>query len=234
MTVQLLAMHGWGGDSRAWGPWAGQAERRGWGLVAGERGYGALPPQQPSWDGRSRHRVLLGHSLGPHLLEPQLWGEATAVVLLASFAAFVPEGRAGRPLRAALAAMAAQLREGEGEAMLRRFLERVAAPFPGDHLPPGPLQQGLSPQGSARLLTDLERLAATEGLPEGLAAAAALRVPVLIVEAEDDQIVCPASREQLKALLPEATVMPLPRAGHGLLGAGVTTAVLNWIADGLA
>jgi hypothetical protein len=29
-------------------------------------------------------------------------------------------------------------------------------------------------------------------------------------------------------------VITLPRAGHGLLGAGVSTAVLNWIADGLA
>jgi alpha-beta hydrolase superfamily lysophospholipase len=57
---------------------------------------------------------------------------------------------------------------------------------------------------------------------------------VLIVEAEDDQIVCAASRAQLKALLPEATVISLPRAGHGLLGAGVPAAVLNWIADGLA
>jgi len=227
-------MHGWGGDSRAWEPWCKQAERRGWSLRAGERGYGALAPQQPNWGGRSRHRILLGHSLGPHLLEPQLWGEATAVVLLASFAAFVPDGRAGRPLRAALAGMAAQLREGEGEAMLRRFLERVAAPYPSEHLPPGPLQQGLSPQGTARLLNDLEHLAATDGLPEGLAAAATRGVPVLIVEATDDQIICAASREQLKALLPEATVMPWPRAGHGLLGAGVTTAVLNWIADGLA
>ena len=233
MTVELLAMHGWGGDSRAWAPWGEQAARHGWGLRAGERGYGALPPQQPSWDGRSRHRILLGHSLGPHLLEPPLYDAATAVVLLASFAAFVPEGRAGRPLRTALDGMAAQLRQGEGEAMLARFLERVAAPYPSSQLPPGPMQQGLSPQGSARLLADLERLAATTGLPDGLAAAAQ-RVPVLIVEAADDQIVCAVSREQLKTLLPKATLISLPRAGHGLLQAGVTTAVLNWIADGLA
>ena len=233
MTVELLAMHGWGGDSRAWAPWGEQAARHGWGLRTGERGYGALPPQQPSWDGRSRHRILMGHSLGPHLLEPQLYDAATAVVLLASFAAFVPEGRAGRPLRTALDGMAAQLRQGEGEAMLARFLERVAAPYPSSQLPPGPMQQGLSPQGSARLLADLERLAATTGLPDGLAAAAQ-RVPVLIVEAADDQIVCAASREQLKTLLPKATLISLPRAGHGLLQAGVTTAVLNWIADGLA
>jgi hypothetical protein len=29
-------------------------------------------------------------------------------------------------------------------------------------------------------------------------------------------------------------VISLPRAGHGLLGAGVPAMVLDWIADGLA
>lgn len=234
MSVELLAMHGWGGDSRAWAPWAAEASQRGWQLRTGERGYGALPPEQPAWDGQSRHRIVLGHSLGPHLLEPQLWAGATAVVLLASFAAFVPEGRAGRPLRTALAGMASQLRTGNGEAMLRQFLEQVASPFPPERLPQGPLEHGLSSVGAERLLADLERLAATSDLPEGLQATAARQLPVLIVEAADDQIVCAASREQLKARLPEATVITLPRAGHGLLGAGVHTAVLNWIADGLA
>ena len=234
MSVELLAMHGWGGDSRAWAPWAAEASQRGWQLRTGERGYGALPPEQPAWDGQSRHRIVLVHSLGPHLLEPQLWAGATAVVLLASFAAFVPEGRAGRPLRTALAGMASQLRAGHGEAMLRQFLEQVASPFPPERLPQGPLEHGLSSVGAERLLADLEWLAATSDLPEGLQGAAARQLPVLIVEAADDQIVCAASREQLKARLPEATVITLPRAGHGLLGAGVHTAVLNWIADGLA
>ena len=234
MSVELLAMHGWGGDSRAWAPWALEASQRGWQLRAGERGYGALPPLQPAWDGQSRHRILLGHSLGPHLLEPQLWASATAVVLLASFAAFVPEGRSGRPLRTALAGMAGQLRAGNGEAMLRQFLGQVASPFPPERLPHGPLEQGLGRVGADRLLADLELLAATTDLPGGLRDAAPHQLPVLIVEAADDQIVCAASREQLKARLPEATVITLPRAGHGLLGAGVSTAVLNWIADGLA
>jgi pimeloyl-[acyl-carrier protein] methyl ester esterase len=234
MTVQVLAMHGWGGDSRCWAPWGELAARRGWQLHTGERGYGALPPQQPRWGASSQQRILVGHSLGPHLLEPGLWAEATAAVLLASFAGFVPEGRSGRPLRTALNGMAAQLEHGDGPAMLASFLERVAFPFPSSELPQGPLQQGIGAAGSARLLADLERLAATKDLPEGLQGALPRRLPVLIVEAEDDQIVSAASRAQLKALLPEATVISLPRAGHGLLGAGVPAAVLNWIADGLA
>ena len=234
MTVELLAMHGWGGDSRSWAPWAERARQRGWQFQAGERGYGALPPHQPHWQACSQRRILLGHSLGPHLMDPSLWAGATAAVLLASFAAFVPEGRDGRPLRTALRGMAAQLEQGDGPAMLAQFLERVAAPFSSGELPPGPLQQGIAEAGSARLLADLHLLAATKGLPEGLQAALPRRLPVLIVEAEDDQIVGAASRAQLKALLPEATVISLPRAGHGLLGADVPAAVLNWIADGLA
>ena len=227
--LQLLALHGWAGDQRCWQPWSLQAQRRGWSLVAAERGYGQLAPSQPGWDPRVQRRIVLGHSLGPHLLEPRLWQSATAAVLLASFAAFVPEGRAGRPVRTALRGMAAQLKAGQAEAMLEQFLQRVAAPHPRQQLPNGPLEQGIGPEGQRRLLADLERLETTAGLPDGWPGP----IPVLIVEAEDDQIVAAASRERLKQLLPHAHVWTLPRAGHGLLGCDLSTAVLEFIAHGL-
>jgi len=227
--LQLLALHGWAGDQRCWQPWGAQAQRRGWSLVAAERGYGQLPPSQPGWDPRVQRRIVLGHSLGPHLLAPSLWESATGAVLLASFAAFVPEGRAGRPVRTALRGMAAQLNGGQAEAMLEQFMQRVAAPFPREQLPNGPLEQGIGPEGLQRLQADLELLDATAGLPQGWPE----QLPVLIVEAEDDAIVAAASRERLKQLLPHASVWTLPRAGHGLLGSNLSTAVLEFLADGL-
>lgn len=230
-TTQLIAMHGWGGDSRTWAPWVSLAEQRGWSVACGERGYGRLPPAMPAWDPACVRRIVIGHSLGPHLLPEAIWREATATVLLAGFAAFVPPGRPGRPLNAALRGMAAQLRAGEAEtaSMLSDFRTRVADPFPAALLPPGPLQQGIPEEGRQRLLHDLEILAATSGLPAGLP----LDRPVLLVEAGDDRIVDAASREGLRQALPEATVWHLERAGHGLLGAAdLPAAVLEWIADG--
>jgi pimeloyl-[acyl-carrier protein] methyl ester esterase len=228
MSNAIIAMHGWGGDSRAWAPWVEEAQRRGWSMACGERGYGQLPPLLPHWQSEQQRRVLIGHSLGPHLLPAELWHSATAVVLLASFAAFVPPGRDGRPVAAALRAMAARLEAGEEQAQLRDFFTRVAAPFPASRLPAGPLEQGLTAAGRERLRYDLQRLAATTGLPAGFPAGR----PVLLVEAEDDRIVSAASRALLRQALPHAQVLRLQAAGHALLGHDLVTTVLDWVSDG--
>ncbi len=58
---------------------------------------------------------------------------------------------------------------------------------------------------------------------------------MLLVEAQDDRIVTPASRALLRQALPGATVWSLERAGHGLLAAqGLLPAVLEWMGNGRA
>ena len=52
---------------------------------------------------------MIAHSLGLHLLPATVLAQADAVVLLASFSAFVPQGRAGRAVAAALKGMQAAL-----------------------------------------------------------------------------------------------------------------------------
>ena len=226
--THLLALHGWAGDQRSWQPWAELAQQRDWSFSAAERGYGQLPPHQPSWEPGASARVVLAHSLGPHLLPEDLWQQATAVVLLASFGAFVPPGPAGRPVKAALRAMAQRLTPAEQQAMLREFFATAAAPAPPSRLPPGPLEQGIDEAGRARLLADLALLGRCCGLPAGFPQG----VPVLIVEADDDQIVPAASRQLLRESLPQATVWRLEPAGHALLLNDLPERVITWIADG--
>ena len=225
--THVMAVHGWAGDSRAWHPWAEQALARSWSFSAAERGYGKLPPHQPTWPDQAEQRVVVGHSMGPHLIPAALWEQASCVVMLASFAAFVPEGREGRSLRVALRAMEQRLSAGETTAMLRDFFRQAAAPYPPSALPPGPLEQGIDGPGLERLQQDLVQLGQTSGLPEGFPQAARL----LIVEAADDQIVHPSSRAALRSALPGAEVWTLERAGHCLLNAALPARVLDWIAN---
>lgn len=225
VQTHLIALHGWAGDSRSWQPWAALAEARGWLLSASERGYGSLQPQQPPWHPQATQRVVIGHSMGPHLLPAALWEQATDVVLLASFAAFAPPGREGRAMRAALQAMAARLEAGEATALLREFFREAAAPQPPGALPPGPLEQGISAAGHQRLLDDLQKLSETAGLPQGFPSSAR----TLIVEAAEDRIVHPSSRAALRETLPAAEVWTLPGAGHCLLDAELPERVLGWI-----
>lgn len=227
-TPRVIAMHGWAGDSRQWQPLAAAFAERGWDWRSGERGYGAPPPRAPRWEGEGR-KVVIAHSLGPHLLPAEVWAAADAVVLLASFGRFVPPGAAGRRLRAALEGMAAALEERDAaRAMLRRFLREAVAPDPIEALVTGPEEGPLEPPQLERLRADLELLERTEGLPEGFPGG----VPVLIVEAGEDRIVAPEARALLREALPEATHLLLPGAGHALLTAPLLEPLLAWLATG--
>jgi pimeloyl-[acyl-carrier protein] methyl ester esterase len=226
--LQAIAMHGWGRDARTWEPWQRATASLGWRWQTGERGYGRFSPRVPAWpepmtDGR---RLVIGRSLGPHMVPADVFREADTVVLLASFATFVPAGRVGRRTRAALDGMAASLKdETRARAMLEVFTARVAEPQSPDLLSPGPLDGSLSEDNRSRLREDLDLLARCDGLPSGFPCGAR----VLIVEAEEDRIVEPQARAMLREALPEADVITLPGVGHALLAGEVIGRVVAWV-----
>jgi pimeloyl-[acyl-carrier protein] methyl ester esterase len=228
-SLQLIAMHGWAGDARCWDAWRGATATLGWQWRTGERGYGAFAAQEPQWEtaeAGTAPRLVIGHSLGPHLVPADALSLADMVVLLASFGAFVPPGREGRRTRAALQGMSACLDEDKrARAMLTNFMQRVAEPQSLDLLPPGPVDGPLNEVNRARLREDLERLARCNALPEGFPRTAR----VLIVEAEEDRIVEPAARVLLREALPEADVITLPGVGHALLAGSVIESVVAWV-----
>jgi pimeloyl-[acyl-carrier protein] methyl ester esterase len=229
--TQVIAMHGWAGDSRSWEPFAAAAEPLGWQWITPNRGYGSQPPRAAAWDpgcgasGQCPRRVVIAHSLGPHLLPAAVLAEADAVVLLASFGRFVPEGREGRRLETALAGMAQALAGEDATPLLRQFLAEAAAPQTLDQLPSTILDGPLPEQGRERLLADLDLLASRRGLPAALPAA----VPCLIVEAGADRIVVPEAQALLRQERPGAQVLTYPEAGHCLLGTPLARDVIAWI-----
>jgi len=225
---QLIAMHGWGGDCRAWQPWRAAALRRGWCWQSGERGYGSLPPQQPAWFPGPARRAVLVHSLGLHLLPEAVLERADAVVLLASFGRFVPEGEAGRPWRAALRAMQSRIAAGDVGGMLQDFLAVAAAPDSEALLPAGPGEGPLAAASVERLRQDLLLLGRTTGLPSGFPTGA----KQLIVEAAADGVVAAIARQQLRLSLPAAEHWLIAAAGHSLLSANLVEPVFDWLEAG--
>ena len=226
--LQVIAMHGWGRDARTWEPWQKATASLGWRWQTGERGYGRFSPHVPEWPEHASgtRRLVIGRSLGPHMVPADVFRKADTVVLLASFATFVPPGREGRRTRAALAGMAACLEdETRARAMLEVFTARVAEPQSPDLLPPGPLDGSLSEDNRSRLREDLDLLARSDGLPSGFPRGAR----VLIVEAEEDRIVEPEARALLREALPEADLITLPGVGHALLAGEVIDRVVEWV-----
>jgi len=236
--VQLICMHGWAGDGGHWHAWQTAATGRGWGFQAGERGYGQRPAELPQWPKQGR-KGLICHSLGVHLVPPELLAASDAVVLLASFGRFVPPGAVGRPLRIALAGMVAELQETGDELtnslraqqLLRRFLSKAQPPGDrdGHEGPPGPADQPIGAAGRDRLRRDLDLLGRLTALP----ASFPRQVPVLLLEAADDAIVHPAARDQLRQELPLARVKLLAGTGHAMGDPALIPLVFDWLQDGL-
>jgi len=221
-------MHGWGRDARTWDPWRRATGPLGWQWHPGERGYGNLAPQVPAWPEASAGapKMVIGRSLGPHMIPAGIFAQADIVVLLASFATFVPPGRAGRPARTALAGMAASLEdESPARAMLGNFTKKIAEPQSSDLLPPGPMDGPLDETNRSRLRADLDLLGKCSGLPAGFPQDAR----VLIVEGEDDRIVQPEARRMLREELPDADVISFPGVGHALLGCDLIARVVQWV-----
>ena len=177
-----------------------------------------------------QRRVVIAHSLGPHLLPDAVLAQATDVVLLASFSRFVPEGPKGRALKTGLKSMRRCLGSDAEAEMLTTFLRRAAAPSPPDGLPRGPIQEGLSIEGRQRLSDDLDRLIASAELPVGLQAT----TRVLVVEAAQDAIVVPAARQELRDALQTRLQHPaehwcLSDSGHALLVPDLLIRIQRWL-----
>lgn len=228
-ALQLIAMHGWAGDSRAWGPWQEAAGRRGWGWQSGERGYGQLAPSSPQWPQHSGPRAVIVHSLGLHLLPEAVLAGAEAVVLLASFGRFVPTGPGGRRWRQALRGMGQRLEAGDTAAMLNDFLREAAAPAGVERLPAGPASASMPAEGIERLRQDLRLLEQCSAVPTAYPTGARS----LIVEAGADRIVSAECRSALAQALPAAERWPLAGVGHSLLECDLVEPVLDWLEAGL-
>lgn len=224
MTLQLLAMHGWSSQADHWQPWIEAFAAKGWRCHCGERGYGQQPPAMPGW-GQEGPRVVLASSMGIHLIDEAVLASAEAVVLLASFGRFVPQGLPGTGLRLQLATMDQYLRRGDVAGLFARFRVKVAAPLPVDCLPEGLPVEAVSADGIQRLREDLARLGQLQDLPSTFPR----QVPVLNVEAAEDHIVHPRARRALRQALPTADHLLLPGSGHALLDEGLIPRVTAWL-----
>jgi len=222
-------MHGWAFDARFWLPWIRATEETGWRWSCGERGYGQLEPKEPAWDSpevADARRVVICHSLGLHLLAPSVLERATDVVLLASFGRFLPLGRRGQRLRAALDRMLALLdNEANARGMITTFLANAASPLSLQLLPMDPQEMKFK---LCCLRSDLELLRGCEGLPSGFPHTAR----VLIVEPGLDKIVDPEARRALVEELPAAEAISFSEAGHALLRENVVARVAEWLTRG--
>ena len=194
---EIIAMHGWAGDSHQWSNWEKIFKSCDWEWQTSERGYKDISPHTSKWNHNSNHvelkRVAICHSLGSHLIDKNILHSATHVVLINSFSRFIPSSKENRPIKLALNRMMNAIDSPNEEAMLRKFQIKAYKPNYVDLESSESKLLHISHSGRLRLKNDLKLLINSDSLPNGLNNSS----QVLIVNSEQDYILANQTKEKL-------------------------------------
>jgi len=194
---EIIAMHGWAGDSHQWLNWEKIFKSCDWEWQTSERGYKDISPHTPKWNHNSNQfelkRVAICHSLGSHLIDKEVLYSATHVVLINSFSRFIPSGKENRPIKLALNKMMNTINTPNEAAMLKKFHIKAYKP---NHIDIKSSESNLlqiSDSGRLRLKNDLILLMNSDSLPIGLNTYS----KVLIINSEQDHILANQTKVNL-------------------------------------
>ena len=194
---EIIAMHGWAGDSYQWSDWEKIFKKCDWEWQTAERGYKDISPHKPQWKHNSNQvklkRVAICHSLGSHLIDKEVLHSATHVVLINSFSRFIPSGKKNSPIKMALNRMMNAINTPKEADMLEKFNIKAYKPNHIDIKSSKSNLLHISDSGRLRLKNDLQLLMNSDSLPIGLNNSA----KVLIVNSEQDYILANQTKKKL-------------------------------------
>ena len=196
-VVDVVAQHGWGFGAWCWDRWR-EVLPVGFVLHCPDRGYFG-----PAVEVAARPRIVVAHSLGLHLLSPQLCTAAELIAVISGFRSFHSScDRQARRSRRTVEQMLARL-EREPASLLADFYARCGSP-PDSRCP------GIVDIDSLR--RDLQLL--QESVLELSAIPATAQV--LILHGSRDRVVPVERAEELRELLPNSALAIVAEAGHAL------------------
>ena len=194
---EIIAMHGWAGDSEQWSNWIDLFKCCDWEWQTVERGYKDIGPNTPRWNNNLNHiklkRVVICHSLGSHLIDKKGLYSATHVVLINSFSRFIPSGKENRSIKMALNKMMTAIDTPNEAAMLKKFHIKAYKP---NYINVESNESNLlyiSESGRLRLQNDLKLLIDSDSLPTGLNT----NSKVLIINSAQDYILTNQTKKKL-------------------------------------
>tara|TARA_Y100001968_G_scaffold199161_1_gene182693 strand:+ start:771 stop:1499 length:729 start_codon:yes stop_codon:yes gene_type:complete len=231
---EIIAMHGWAGNSDQWSNWIDIFECCNWKWQAAERGYINLSPNTPRWINESNEyglkRVAICHSLGSHLIDKKVLNLATHVVLINSFSRFIPSGKENRSVTMVLNRMMNTLNTPNEISMLRKFHIKAHKPNNINMKSIESSLHNISDLGRLRLKNDLKLLIDSDSLPTGLNT----DVKVLVINSQKDYILTNQTKEKLAEdlinfLVNEPTKINLPEEGHSISKIKNIKKIKHWL-----
>jgi pimeloyl-[acyl-carrier protein] methyl ester esterase len=229
---EIIAMHGWAGDSNQWSTWIDCFQD--WEWQTAERGYKDLCPYTPKWNNKSNQsglaRVAICHSLGSHLIDKEILYSANHVVLINSFSRFIPTGKENRSVTTALNRMMHTINTPNEESMLRKFHIKAHKPNNINIESNGSNILCVSDSGRLKLKNDLKLLINSDSLPTGLNADA----KVLIINSNTDYILASETKKKLAEdltsyLKQEPTIINFQDEGHSISKLKNIKRIKHWL-----
>tara|TARA_B100000965_G_scaffold278647_1_gene236431 strand:- start:1725 stop:2453 length:729 start_codon:yes stop_codon:yes gene_type:complete len=231
---EIIAMHGWGGDSKEWSNWIDLFQGCDWRWQTAERGYKGISPYMPKWcsDGNKSgiKKVAICHSLGSHLIDKQVLESATHVVLVNSFSRFIPSGKENRSIRMALNRMMNTINTQNEPSMLMKFHIKAHKPNAIDLESIESTLLHISNFGRLRLKNDLNLLMNSDSLPTGLNSQA----KVLVINSRKDYILANQTKEKLNEDLTnylevEPSIINFQDEGHSISKIKNIKKIKHWL-----
>jgi len=229
---EIIAMHGWAGDSHQWSTWIDCFQN--WEWQAAERGYKDLCPYTPKWKNDLNQsglkRVAICHSLGSHLIDKEVLYSANHVVFINSFSRFIPTGKENWTVTTALNRMMDTINTPHEESMLRKFYIKAHKPNTINIESNESYLLSLSDSGRIKLKNDLKLLINSDSLPTGLNADA----KVLIINSNKDYILANETKEKLAEdltihLKEKPTIINLQDEGHSISKLRNIQKIKHWL-----
>ena len=231
---EIIAMHGWAGDSNQWSNWKKVFKRCNWEWQSAERGYRKIIPHSPNWNQNpnplSHKRVAICHSFGLYLIDQEVLYSATHVVLINSFSRFIPSGRGKRSVQIALDRMMNAIDTPSESAMLRKFHAKAHKPNHVDVESTKSNLISISDTGRLRLKNDLRLLMNTYCLPIGLN----IYAKVLIINSDQDYILANQTKlnfteDVKKHLAFEPNTINFREEGHSITKTKNIKKIKHWL-----
>ena len=231
---EIIAMHGWSGDSNQWSSWIDIFQSCNWKWQSIERGYKNISPYTPKWHNALNQagikRVAICHSLGSHLIDKEVLSLATHVVLINSFSRFIPSGKENRSIKMALKRMMNAINTPNEASMLKKFHIKAHQPHDINVESKESILHDLSDSGRLRLKNDLKVLMNSDSLPTGLKS----DVKVLVMNSKKDYILANQTKEKLAEdltdyLEADPTIINLKEEGHSISKINNIKKIKHWL-----
>ena len=228
---QVITQHGWGLDQNFWDIDKVEFEKNNWVWQDNERGYFSKNSNQSKWiSNSSNHKIkmIICHSLGFHLIEENLFREASHIVLINSFNDFLPFSKKRNLIIRSLRRMEKQIKNCKAKSMLKEFINRSFIPNSLNTEFQTNYYKNLETIDKSILLRDFKKLYLPGDLPKFLNK----DCNIIFIQSEDDLILDKDSSNNFLELLNKTldktpALIRLENQGHCLTNVNLYEIIIN-------